>query len=326
MAIAIFLMIILSTYVFDRYGWHDDIKREYYAEQAKKQAALEAQKFDPVAEDYFTKNPPTMVYPDNGEMYFESVPTEDVPDEVIEEFLEPEVFVKEPVTNVPVVKRGGKIAIVIDDIGMNRKWSKASIDLPVGVTLAILPYAKHARVDAVAAKEKGHELIIHTPMEAMTPDLDYGGMGLLTSMSLKELSQAFDKITQSFDGYKGVNNHMGSKLTQDTVAMRQLMSILKTRQLYFLDSKTIHTSVAGQVASEMDVPFAIRDVFLDHEDTPEYVAHALSEAERIASEHGSAIAIGHPKKNTIEALQKWLPTLKDKGFEIVPLSELVVQP
>ena len=314
MAIAIILMIVVSTYLFDPFSYQDDIKAEYYAEQAALKAKLEAQKFDPVAEDYFTKNPPTMVYPDNGKMYFEAP----IEQEAVEEPVKPELIVK-----APAIKRSGKIAIVIDDVGMNRKWSKASIDLDAGVTLALLPYAKHVRSDAKAAKKKGHEIIIHTPMEAMNPDLDYGGMGLLTSMSLKELSQAFDKITQSFDGYVGINNHMGSKLTQDETAMRQLMSILKTRQLYFLDSKTIHTSVAGRVAQEVGVPFAVRDVFLDHEDTPEYVLNALKEAERIANEHGSAIAIGHPKENTVEALQQWLPTLKDKGFELVPLSELI---
>lgn len=306
-------MIVVSTYLFDPFSYHDDIKREYYAEQAVLKAQQEAQKFDPVAEDYFTKNPPKMVYPDNGEMYFEAP---------VEAVIEPTL---DPVIKDPLAKRSAKIAIVIDDVGMNRKWSKASIDLPAGVTLALLPYADKVREDAKAARERGHELIIHTPMEAMNPDLDYGGMGLMTSMSLKELSQAFDKITQSFDGYKGINNHMGSKLTQDEVAMRQLMSILKTRQLYFLDSKTIHTSVAPQVAEDVGLPYAVRDVFLDHEDTPEYVAHALSEVERIAAEYGQAIAIGHPKKNTVEALQEWLPTLKDKGFELVPMSELLTE-
>lgn len=316
MAIAIGIMLLVNGYVFDKFDYHEAIKREYYAEQAQKQAELKEQQFDPVAEDYFTKHPPKMVYPDDGSVYFES-PVDDVVKEREDH---------DPVVKAPVKKIKGKIVIVIDDIGMNRKWSKAAINLDGKVTLALLPYAMHVRDDADNAIEKGHEIIIHTPMEAMTPDLDYGGMGLMSDMSIKELSQMFDKITQSFDGYVGINNHMGSKLTQDETAMRQLMSILKTRQLYFLDSKTIASSVAAQVAQEMGVPYAVRDVFLDHEDATEYVVHALSEVERIATEYGQAIAIGHPKQNTVEALQKWLPTLKEKGFELVPLSELVIRP
>ncbi|NQZ13939.1 MAG: divergent polysaccharide deacetylase family protein [Alphaproteobacteria bacterium] len=326
-AIAVTAMVLVNHFVFDKHGYHEQIKEEYYAEKAAERALLQAQRYDPVAEDYYTKNPPQMVYPEDGNLYFEQV--SEVAEPKVEIKPEPAVEEKPVVVEKPVPQRAGskpKIAIVIDDIGMNRKWSKAAIDLPAGVTLALLPYAEKVRSDAKAAKEKGHELIIHTPMEAMTPDLDYGGVGLMTDMSLKELSQTFDKLTQSFDGYVGVNNHMGSKLTQDEAAMHQLMSILKTRRLYFLDSRTIHTSVAGKVAEEIGLPYAVRDVFLDHEITDEYIQGALANTERIAREHGQAIAIGHPKKETITALQEWLPTLESKGFELVALSDIVQTP
>jgi hypothetical protein len=119
---------------------------------------------------------------------------------------------------------------------------------------------------------------------------------------------------------------MGSKLTQDPEAMGYLMDQLKKRGLYFFDSKTIHTSVAAQMAEAYGVPYAERDVFLDHEETHEFTAKALQHLEQIASAKGSAIAIGHPKEITMQALQEWIPKLEARGFELVSLSELLEKP
>jgi len=319
-------MFALNYFVFDKHSYHDDIKAEYYAERAIEQAALEAQKYDPVADSPYVKNPPKMVYPDDGGLYFEQEFMMPAPDVFEEEgtLIAPKAKPAVKLAAKPAIKgNGAKIAIVIDDVGMNRKWSAAAMRLDKNVTLALLPYAEQVKADAQKARARGHELIIHAPMEAMTPDLDYGGMGLLASMGAPALNARFNQISQSFEGYSGVNNHMGSKLTQDANAMRAVMRNLKSRGLYFLDSKTIHTSVAAKIAAEEGVPFAVRDVFLDHEDSAAYVANALNDLERIAAEHGSAIAIGHPKEHTIKALEKWLPSLKERGFNLVPLSSLI---
>lgn len=329
LAIAVTLMVFINFFIFDKHGYHDEIKEEYYAEQAR----IEAQKFDPVAESVYTKNPPKIVYPDEG-VYFEAEPVEDaiinVPEQVNREreIIEPEAAEPKKIEKAPVrsTSKGGKIAIVIDDVGMNGKWSKAAIDLPSAVTLAFLPYAKNVADQAREAKSQGHEIIIHMPMEAMSADVDLGSMALRTNMTKRDFQTEFDLMTQQLEGYVGINNHMGSKLTQDTAAMEMLMTHLKTRRLYFLDSRTIHTSIAADMAHSYGVPYAVRDVFLDHEDNAAFVAKALQDVERIAGEHGQAIAIGHPKQHTIKALEKWIPTLETKGFEIVPLSDLLVMP
>ena len=216
-----------------------------------------------------------------------------------------------------------RIAIVIDDVGMNLSQSRAAINLDPNVTLAFLPYAEKVKALSIQAKEKGHEMIIHTPMEAMNGDMDLGSLALKTNMEPQDFTAEFQKIIQSFEGYVGVNNHMGSRLTQDRQAMGQLMRLLKSHDLFFLDSKTISTSVAAEMAAFYGVPFAARNVFLDHEDSPEFVTKALKNTERIARKHGKAIAIGHPKKNTMAALRAWIPTLEGKGFELVPLSALI---
>ena len=190
----------------------------------------------------------------------------------------------------------------------------------------MLPYAKSVNSMASKAKSKGHELIIHTPMEAMSDDVALGSLALRSDMDSKKFREEFNKISNSFEGYVGVNNHMGSRLTQNPQAMGLLMGELKKRGLYFLDSRTISTSIAAETAAQKNVPTAIRDVFLDHENTPEFVAQALKKTESVARRRGSAIAIGHPKGITMAALRQWIPTLEAKGFELVPLSAIINKP
>ncbi len=330
---------ILLIFVLDELLWDGErpyitqMRQEYYAEQADK-AAQEEEIFKGLL-------PPEVVYPENGTAYFEAPiedKTENLESIVIEDKSEkipeiktaaviaPKVIKDTPSSKIitkPSLGGKPKIAIVIDDVGMNLTQSRAAINLDPNVTIAFLPYAEKVKELALDAKSRGNEIIIHTPMEAMNGDMNLGSMALRTGMQPNDFTAEFQKITESFDGYVGVNNHMGSRLTQDKQAMGQLMRLLKAKNLYFLDSKTISTSIAAETAAFYGVPYAVRDVFLDHEDTPEFVAKALKKVERVARDHGSAIAIGHPKKNTMIALQSWIPTLEAKGFELVPLSTLI---
>jgi hypothetical protein len=105
--------------------------------------------------------------------------------------------------------------------------------------------------------------------------------------------------------------------------MQVVMDALKDKNLYFVDSKTIGSSVAGRVAWATGIRTGERDVFLDHEDNITFVRSALRKTENAAKQKGYAIAIGHPKNATIQGLREWLPTLEAKGFEIVPASALV---
>lgn len=230
-----------------------------------------------------------------------------------------------PPISIPPLQTGlrPRIAIIIDDIGMNAPLSRAAIDLPAAMTMAVLPYAAQAADFAQAAIAKGHDVLIHTPMEAMSAPVSLGGMGLTTDMGEAEVIAMIELISRTMEGYIGINNHMGSKFTADRAAMERLMPYLKQRGLIFVDSRTIGTSVAGQVAAEQGVPTASRDVFLDHEETSEFVHRALAQAERIARRKGYAIAIGHPKSVTVAALAEWIPTLEAKGIDLVPISVLV---
>lgn len=216
-----------------------------------------------------------------------------------------------------------RIAIIIDDMGVDQKRSKQVIALKGPLTLAFLPYARKVDRFARAGRTYGHELMIHMPMEAMNGDLDLGGIYLDSSMSPSETDEMLDRAFSSFGGYVGINNHMGSRLTQNHDYMNMVMKRLENRGLIFVDSRTINSSIATEVARDYNVPYAVRDVFLDHEATPEFVRKSLEKLEYIARYNGHAIAIGHPKDATIQVLKEWLPTLKEKKIALVPVSMIV---
>ncbi|MCB9989151.1 MAG: divergent polysaccharide deacetylase family protein [Rhodospirillales bacterium] len=248
--------------------------------------------------------------------------------------VDPELIIKEPppppawqINAVPVAVPEGqaKVVIIIDDVGVDHRRSQEVIDMPYLLTLAFLPYAAGVKGMAADARAKGHEIMVHMPMEPMNPDLDTGGIVLRHDQSAEEFEKMLDEGLGAFDGYVGLNNHMGSRLTQDEKAMERLMPALRDRGLLFVDSRTIATSVAFDVAADYGVPHAERDVFLDHDPSIEGVRASLRRLERIALSHGQAIAIGHPKDSTIAGLKEWLPTLKGKGIALVPVSAVVVQ-
>lgn len=222
-----------------------------------------------------------------------------------------------------VPKGFNKIVIIIDDVGMNYSAAKELIAMKAPLTLAFLPYANHVRALAKDAREKGHEILIHMPMEPMNPDLDTGDIVLTTEESDEDFNRNLREAFASMDGYVGMNNHMGSRLTQDKPAMQRLMKALKEKGLLFVDSRTIAATVADKTAAQYGVPHISRDVFLDNTPTVAEVNKSLAHVERIAQKYGVAVAIGHPKNHTIEAIKAWLPTLKDKKLVIVPVSNVV---
>ncbi len=218
-----------------------------------------------------------------------------------------------------------RVAIIIDDMGVTLR-SKIVEVMDGPLTLAYLPYVKNLPERTARAKVNGHELMVHMPMEAMNKSLDGGPRVLSGDLTYEEFSSTLEWGLLQFEGYVGVNNHMGSRLTQNREAMGWMMERLRDRDVYFVDSKTIATSVAADVAADYGLSHAERDVFLDHEISKDFVRNALKKLERVAYKKGYAIAIGHPHAETIEVLKEWLPTLAEKNIELVPASALVTRP
>lgn len=215
------------------------------------------------------------------------------------------------------------IAIVIDDVGINQPRSKRAIALTGRLTIAFIPYGYNLPTLVGMARENGHEVLVHLPTEPLSPDVDPGPNALLTSLSLAEIKRRIDWNLSQFDGYVGLNNHMGSRFTAWTPGMELLIRETKARGLLFLDSITSQDSVGFRLARTMGMPNAVRDVFLDHDQRPEAIARQLRRTEGIAQSRGFAIAIGHPHDETLDELDSWLETVESRGFQLVPISAIV---
>jgi polysaccharide deacetylase 2 family uncharacterized protein YibQ len=157
-------------------------------------------------------------------------------------------------------------------------------------------------------------------MEPMGRNVDPGPNVLLGTLPAEELRRRLAWGFDRFGSYVGVNNHMGSKFTGNRAAMTVVMEEVKRRGLLFLDSRTASNSVGSALARRMGVPFADRNVFLDNRNSSAEVRARLAEVEALARRKGTAIAIGHPRKATLEVLGRWLEEARRRGIQFVPLS------
>ncbi|WPZ32866.1 divergent polysaccharide deacetylase family protein [Thalassobaculum sp. OXR-137] len=218
---------------------------------------------------------------------------------------------------------GPFIAIVLDDLGIDVRRSNRAVALPAPVTLAYLPYAEGLDSQTAAARNAGHELLVHIPMQPHGEDADPGPNALDMRLGAIEVLSRLDWDLARFSGYVGINNHMGSLFTESEEGMRLVAEGLRDRGLLFLDSLTSPKSVAASTVASYGVPTTVRDVFLDNTDSPEEVAMRLEQTEKVARKAGTAIAIGHPRDNTLAVLEDWIPKAKAAGFTLVPLTAVL---
>lgn len=216
------------------------------------------------------------------------------------------------------------VAIVIDDMGVDRARSDRVVALPGPLTLAFLPYARRYADQIAAARSRGHEILVHVPMEPIGRE-DPGPDALTVALDAGEIRRRLAAAIDRAGPVVGINNHMGSRFTVDRDAMRPVMEELQARGMLFLDSLTAGASVGWRMAQAMAVPHASRDVFLDNDPALAAVEARLAEVEAIARRQGYAVAIGHPHDGTINALSAWLPEAATRGLAIVPVSTIVRQ-
>lgn len=215
-----------------------------------------------------------------------------------------------PISRTKPVTDGIPVAIIIDDVGYDYKIASGFLALDVPLTFSLLPKgsSNHRIIDQ--ALKKNMEIMLHLPMEpANYPKVNPGPGALLSSMGPDELIAQLNDNLDSVPSARGVNNHMGSKLTASSEQMRQIFTILKKRNLFFIDSRTsVHTRCRPS-AELLHLPFAERDVFIDHEQTPAFVRKQLRLLIARARRQGFAIGIAHPHLVTLKVLKEMLPEI-----------------
>ncbi len=201
------------------------------------------------------------------------------------------------------------IVLIIDDLGNNQQASLRTVGLYGELTLGILPHTPYAGRIAKLATEAGKEVIVHVPMSSIH-GVNTGPGGLNEQQSEQNFVEVLTDNLGAVPFARGVNNHMGSSLTQNDDMMQLLMSVIAERELYFIDSRTSAKTVAATIAGRHNIKHLSRDVFLDNTPTVDHIHGQFQRLLRVARKHGVAVAIGHPHMATLDYLESVLPTLE----------------
>ena len=218
-----------------------------------------------------------------------------------------------------------EISIIIDDIGYRLRDDRSAMTLPGSLAYAIMPMSPHAKLMSHLATEHGKTVLLHLPMQPIASEKDrfLGPGALKVGMTREQFMQTLQADLRSLPDAIGVNNHMGSLLTQYQGQMEWLMETLNNDNKFYIDSMTISDSVAGKIAQENQVPCLRRDVFLDNKLNPAYIQHQFEHLVELAKLRGHAVAIGHPHPETIRVLMKNLSELDKYGVTLVSLPDMI---
>lgn len=217
---------------------------------------------------------------------------------------------------------GPRLVIVIDDIGESKRQARRLLSLNFPVTFAVWPHSTHAKAIALMAREDGTELIIHQPMQPEGyPKVNPGEGVILEGMDEARILAVLEDSLARVPYAEGMNNHMGSRLTQDEAVMGVVARWLKERGLLALDSLTHARSRFAKAASDAGAVTYKRDIFLDVEADKAKVLAQLKKAEQVALVKGQAVAIGHPLAATLDALEEWQYE-RDPQIAVVRLKDL----
>ncbi len=210
------------------------------------------------------------------------------------------------------------LSLIIDDLGQNPARDSRTLALPGPVTLAIMPDTPHATEFARQAHAAGKTVMLHMPMDPAT-----GPYAWHPGLPLPELESRLNAALLKVPYAAGINNHMGSRMTSEPVAMAWLMEELQRRHMFFVDSRTSAKTVAAAAAQRIGLASVSRDVFLDDERTAEAITRQLQIAIKLAHKQGSVVIIGHPYPVTLDVLERELPKLKEQGIEWIELRHMI---
>jgi len=230
---------------------------------------------------------------------------------------------KEPLI-IPSKEYQGRIAIIIDDFGYNEKIAQEFIDLDIPLDISILPNLPYSEAIAKRAKEKGKEIMLHLPLEPYGyPDVNPGPGVILLSMKKEEILKKLGKNLQSIPYAVGVDNHEGSKATENEELMNIVLKYLNGKRLFFIDARTSNKSVAYAVAKKLRMPTAKNEVFLDNKRNISYIKERFRLLVKLAVAKGEVVGIGHPHQKMLQALKESIPSFEKEKIEVVFISELL---
>ncbi len=215
------------------------------------------------------------------------------------------------------------IALIIDDIGPSISRTRQFLELKAPLTFSILPRLEKSQKLATEIHNKGHEIMLHQPMEPYNPHLDPGPGALYMRYTAKRIMRIMEENIAEMPFAVGVNNHMGSKLTECQKEMNEVLEVINSKELFFVDSLTSSHSMAYETARKLHMTAAFRNVFLDNLQDESAILSQLDELREHAMKYGRAIGIGHPYRETVAALDRFLSDLKQSDVSLVHVSKVL---
>lgn len=217
----------------------------------------------------------------------------------------------------------GTLYLVLDDAGGSLMELEPFLSLDVPVTIAVLPQLPYSAESAFATVTAGQEVILHQPMEPVGGG-DPGPGAITASTPPESIPQLIRGNLATVPGAVGVNNHMGSLITQDVQQMRSVLRTLESDNLFFLDSRTSAQTVAATVAREIGLPFAERHVFLDNDRDRDAILQAFRGGFERARAGDDTILIGHVTVAQLaEVIVEVGPLARSYGYQFGHLSEAI---
>ena len=223
----------------------------------------------------------------------------------------------------------GQIYLIIDDAGQRLSQTDRFLDLPVPLTIAVLPGlpATQTTADAIQRHTADKQLILHQPMQALNTNLDPGPGAIYGDTPLENIASILQQNFAQLPGAHGMNNHMGSLITQDPDRMHAIMAFCKENDLFFIDSFTTPDSIVGQTAREHGVPTAQQHIFLDNDHSADAILQQFKRGMRIAENKGFVVMIGHVwSPETARVIQQMTPSAQAEGFSFHTIDNVLRKP
>ena len=216
------------------------------------------------------------------------------------------------------------LMIVIDDFGNGLKGTDAMLNLEIPLNIAVMPFLPSSKRDAEIAYEKGHEVIIHMPLEPKSGKRSWLGPKPITvDLSDEEIRQRVLEAIESVPHAKGMNNHTGSKATENERVMRVILEVCKEKGLYYVDSKTSHKSIVGKIAQELQLPYLENQMFFDHQQNRTYINKQAEKVLKDLSNKNIIISIGHVGVSgdiMVDVIKNYYPLWQENG-KIMTISQ-----
>lgn len=290
------------------------LEKDLEEEKTKKESFEEELKKD-ISKEVFERQ--KEIEKSKIEQKIETKQSKEIEDEIIEEKSQ----IEKPITKQKKdlitkkdnykydLKTKPKLVIIIDDVVSKTQKDKI-LNIGYPITMAFLPPNSGHKESAIIAQNLPFHMI-HFPMQASKNFKNIEVNTLNISDSYETIEARVKQLRVLYPNATYTNNHTGSVFTENYEAMDKLFRALKKYNFIFVDSRTTPNSVAKELSIKYQMPYIVRDTFLDNDRSFTAIQNQLKDAIRVAKKQGFAIAIGHPYEVTFQVLKESKHLLND---------------